>query len=467
MEHFENTIIKFIQKEFLIKAGDRVLVACSGGVDSIVLLHFMATNRALLGINVAAVHVDHMLRGKQSAQDGELVEKLCAKLAVPFHGGSVPVPEIIEKEGGNVQAVCREERYSFFAEVMRLNDYQLLATAHHAEDQLETVLMEVTKGRVPSGIPITRKFEESRIIRPFLPAVKESLYKYARENNLQFNEDPSNESDSYMRNRFRRHIVPLILQENTSAPEKVFQMTRQLQEDEAFLQALAKEQVAQLVEFTKVGLPTIDSNRFGGMPTALQRRVITLLLGYLYDEEKMFISYKSSLIEQIIHHLNSSDGNVSIDLPLSYQFLREYDKLTFVKGNKKLALERHEVLPKGSQVDWINGQWLYWSNMEDVDTSIVEKAKTIMYFNLPNDSMSLFVRQRKEGDRIRLTGMDHSKRLSRLFIDEKVNRTERDKLPIIVNEHDEVCAVPGLRYGNLFTKNKEPASKYIFAVGEK
>lgn len=467
MEIFKEIVLKFIQKESLIETGNHILVACSGGVDSVVLLHFLATNRDFLSIQVAAVHIDHMLRGEQSAQDGELVKKLCEELKVPFHGGKIPVPDLIEKEGGNVQAVCREERYKCFAELMVNNDYDLLATAHHADDQLETVLMDVTKGSAPSGIPITRTLGNGRIIRPLLPVVKGSLYNYAEENDLPFNEDPSNESDAYMRNRFRRHIVPQILKENPQAAEKVFSMTKQLQEDEAFLQVLAKEQIEQLVEFTEVGLPSISSNRLISMPTALQRRVITLLLGYLYDEEKMFVRYKSSLIEQIIYHLNSSDGNVSIDLPLSYQFLREYDKLTFVKERRKLDLDARKMLPKGVQTNWIHGQWLYWSNMDDVHSYIVEEAKEIMYFDLPTDALPLFVRRKKDGDRIFLAGMKNAKRLSRLFIDEKVSRTERDELPVVVTSQDDVCAVPGLRYSNIFTKHIVPMSKYIFVVGER
>lgn len=467
MEPFKNIVLKFIQQESLIETGNRVLVACSGGVDSIALLHFIATNRAFLSIEVAAVHIDHMLRGEQSAQDGELVKALCENLNIPFHGEKIAVPDLIEKKGGNVQAVCREERYKSFAKIMHENAYDSLATAHHAEDQLETVLMDVTKGSAPSGIPITRKFGNGRIIRPLLPVVKASLYNYVKENNLQFNEDPSNESDAYMRNRFRRHIVPRILKENAQAPEKVFAMTKQLQEDEVFLQTLAKEQVKQHVEFTEAGHPIISSDRLLSMPTALQRRIITLLLGYLYDEEKMFVHYKTSLIEQIIYHLNSSDGNVSIDLPLSYQFLREYDKLTFVKERRKLDLDARKILPKGVQTDWIHGQWLYWSNIEDEHSYIVEEAQEIMYFDLPMDALPLFVRQRKEGDRIFLSGMNNAKRLSRLFIDEKVSRRVRDELPVVVTNHDDVCAVPGLRYGNIFTKHSVPMSKYIFVVGKR
>ena len=119
MDKFDESIFRFITKESLITEGNRVLIACSGGIDSVVLLHFMAMNSEKLGIEVAAVHVDHMLRGAESEEDGVFVRELCKTYGIPFFGGSVPVPEIITKDGGNVQAVCREGRYSFFSQMMR------------------------------------------------------------------------------------------------------------------------------------------------------------------------------------------------------------------------------------------------------------------------------------------------------------------------------------------------------------
>ena len=158
MQKFERKILDFIQKEALLSAGQRVLVACSGGVDSVALLLFMTCFRERLGIEVAAVHVDHMLRGQESAEDGAFVETICEKLGIPFYSGEVPVPSILEVEGGNVQDICRSGRYSFFNKVMRAEHYEVLATAHHAEDQLETVLMQLSKGSVPLGIPVKRDY---------------------------------------------------------------------------------------------------------------------------------------------------------------------------------------------------------------------------------------------------------------------------------------------------------------------
>lgn len=466
MDSFNEIIFQFIKKESLISQGDRVLVACSGGVDSVMLLHFLAMHREKLDIEVAAVHVNHMLRGEESRTDGTFVRRLCETYRIPFFGKDISIPEIMIKKGGNVQAVCREERYAFFSEIMRENQFEVLATAHHAEDQLETMLMQLTKGGTPTGIPVRRRIEGGLLIRPFLPVKKELLYAYAVDNRLNFREDPSNSSDAYMRNRFRQHVVPFMLKENAVAAENAVKLSGKLQEDEAFLVELAKEQLDTIIAFSAEGLPCVDSSAFSSMPTALQRRMIPLLLNYLYDKQNVSVAYKTGLIEQLLDHLDSQDGNVSIDLPFGYRFVREYDKLTFVR--QKIASKAHvqKTLPKDTYVLWENKVWLYWSEMDGVDAKLLLQAESIMYFDIPEASFPLKVRHRQDGDRIRLPGMENPKRLSRLFIDEKVGKSERQILPVLVTAQDEVCAVPGLRYGNAFTREPTATGKYIFLLGK-
>ncbi|MCZ2260586.1 tRNA lysidine(34) synthetase TilS [Sporosarcina sp. G11-34] len=466
MDNFDEKIFQYIKEKSLVKKGDRILIACSGGVDSVALLHFVAINREKLGVEVAAVHVDHMLRGIESEEDGTFVESVCKTYGIPFFGGSVPVPEIIKKDGGNVQAICREGRYVFFQKTMREQQFNVLATAHHAEDQLETVLMQLTKGGIPTGIPIKRMIENGILIRPFLPAMKDALYSYARRHELKFREDPSNNSNAYMRNRFRQEIVPFILKENPTAAENAVTLSSKVQEDEEFLGSMAKARLEKIVDFTDEGLPFVDSRAFMDMPTALQRRMIPLLLGYLYNNKNLPVEYKSGLIGQLLKHLGSQEGNVSIDLPFGYQFLREYGNITFVQKKTSPESNVQKTVPKGKQFFWGNDVWFYWSEVENVDVDLLTNAKEVMYFDLPEPALPLQVRRRNDGDRILLPGMVHSKRLSRLFIDEKVSKSKRLCLPIVVTAQDEVCAVPGLRYGAAFTRNRTAAGKYIFLRGE-
>ncbi|WP_203248983.1 tRNA lysidine(34) synthetase TilS [Sporosarcina beigongshangi] len=461
MDTFKQSIFQFIKEWALIEPGSRVLVACSGGVDSVALLHFMATHRDRMDIEVAAIHVDHMLRGEESAADGVFVEELCRGLGIPFFGGRVPVPELLEQEGGNVQAVCREGRYALFAEVMQQQGYTVLVTAHHAEDQLETVLMQVAKGRQPSGMPVKRDVDGGIVIRPFLSVVKAELYLYVEEHALQYREDPSNESDAYMRNRYRHHIVPFILRENAAAAKNVVKMTGWLQQDGELLEKLAMEQFERIVEFTAEGLPVVDSDAFSDMHLALQRRVITLLLKYLYDGESVPVEYNSVLISQLLHHIRSQDGTVSINLPRGFRFIRAYSKLMFAREVSLEEMSMERVFPQGSWTRWGHEVELYWNTVDDSNAELFIGAADIMYFDLPDAAFPLRIRQREDGDRILLPGMSHSKRLSRLFIDDKVELAERDRLPIIVTALGEVCAIPGLRYGVAFSRNRTKQSHYI------
>lgn len=463
MRHVKATVEQFIDKWTLFKRGDRLLIACSGGVDSVALLHFLAGCQKERGIEVAAVHVDHMLRGEESALDGVLVQKLCEQLEIPFFAGRVPVPELIEQRGGNVQAVCRTERYAFFSEVMKKKHFTTLVTGHHAEDQLETVLMQLTKGRMPIGMPMKRTVDGGILIRPFLPCKKSELYAYTETHQLQYREDPSNHSEVYMRNRFRQHIVPMILAENDAAAEKFVENAGRLQEDLELLERFAKEQFERIVQFTSEGLPTLHNNEVSSMHPALQRRLITLLLNYLYTDQNEPIEMNAALIEQLLHHLSIRQGNVSIDLPQGYKLIREYDKLTFTRSLGKTRYERQEI-SKGVPVRW-GGMQLFWTEAENPNVmELIEQADESMYFNLPNNALPLMVRQRENGDRLLLPGMLQSKRLSRLLIDEKIGVSERDHLPVIVTAEGEVCAVPSVRYGMLFSRDRTKGEKYIFTM---
>lgn len=463
MQGFDEEVTRFLHEQSLIVKGQRILIACSGGVDSMALLHYLGTNQKRFEIEVGAVHVDHMLRGQASVEDGRLVKRYCGRLDIPFYGGSVPVPKVLEEIGGNVQQVCREGRYAFFEKVMMEEGYTQLATAHHGEDQLETVLMQITRGMRPLGMPIKRNVKGGRLIRPFLSVDKETLYRYAQKQTIPFYEDPSNQEDQYMRNRYRHHIIPRMTHENPAIVNKITPLTAEMQEDEEFLQQLAKEAITNHVKFTKEGYPSMHVERFYCMPTALQRRMIPLLLDYLYNNEEDVISYKSELVYRLLEHLYSDEGNVTIDLPNGYQFTRAYNRFTFAP--KPTVQKRKKALPKGEKVYWDQDTWIYWDEVEGVEKKVLKKAKEVAFFNLPETSLPLQVRQRQDGDRILLKGMANAKRLSRLFIDEKVERSSRDELPVIITKQGEICAVLNVRYGSHFTKQQLPESKYIFITG--
>ncbi len=452
----------FIRQQRLVRNGDRVLVACSGGVDSVVLLHYLSGYCKGLEIEVGAIHVDHCLRGEESATDGKVVQKLCERLAVPFYGTTLPVPDLLKAHGGNLQEVCRTGRYSLFEETMCQKGFTVLAVAHHAEDQLETILMQLAKGNRPQGMPITRPFGAGQLVRPFLTLMKTDLYEYAEQYSLPFREDPSNEKDDYTRNRYRHHIVPVLLNEQPSAAETSVRMAGVLQEEDAFLESLAEEQLKHLLTFTDKGIPIIHSAEFRSMHPALQKRVVPLLLKYLYDGETIPAIYNSDLLNQLIRQLSADTGSALISLPNRWLLQRDYGISTFVQAEED-PVDRVVPFPQDEWVQW--GQMkLRWCKSSAIDTATLDDSTDWRYFQSEDGALPSLIRSRQSGDRIRLSGMEHPKRLSRLLIDEKVKQSVRDKLPVIVSEQGDICAVPGVRYNDSFTKKPSADQAYILLM---
>lgn len=460
MNKLEKKMMDFIHKNKLLASGQHVLVACSGGVDSVALLLLLTSLRARLQIDIAAAHVDHMLRGKESAEDGRFVKSLCEQLEIPFFSGHVPVPEILAEEGGNMQDVCRTGRYAFFNEVMQGHNYTVLATAHHAEDQLETVLMQLSRGGSPVGILVAREMESGTVIRPLLPAMKDELGVYVRERGAHFREDPSNSSDAYLRNRLRHQVTPLLLAENAAAAVNAVKTTIALQNDGNLLDSLAKEHFQEIVSYTEEGFLTFSINMFSGMHTALQTRFITLVLKYIYNRENIPLEYSTPLLNALQQQLSSDYGNVTIDLPGGYRFQREYDLALFVEKVEN-EVRSQTMLPAGEWIQW-GQKLLYWNAVE----KDVEDASESWYFNVPDSDLPLYVRSRQDGDRILLPGMSQSKRLSRLFIDEKIGAQKRRELPVLITANGIICAVPGVRYGVQFNNSHTEQDQYIFRMKE-
>ena len=241
---FELKIKQYIEKEQLIQQDDHLLIAVSGGVDSMALLHYFVKTKAQWGVKVEAVHVDHMLRGAVSAKDRAFVQQYCDEQGVKLHATAIPIPDILAKENGNTQLICRRERYNYFTEILQKINATKLVTAHHADDQLESVLMALTKNATVNsmqGIRSQRIFNEKSLIRPFLTVTKSEIREYLQKQGQNYREDASNAKDDYLRNRFRHHIVPLLEAENPRIAKQVGNFTKHLQEDDALLMTLAHD----------------------------------------------------------------------------------------------------------------------------------------------------------------------------------------------------------------------------------
>lgn len=446
MDFYEQTMLAYLSKHQLFRNGDRLVIGVSGGIDSMVLLHFLSQQRSQLGISLTVVHVDHMLRGDQSAEDSRFVEQQCKLWDVPYESYQAPIPAILAEKGGNTQNVCREERYRIFEFVMKKTQSEVLITAHHADDQLETVLMDGMRGSLKHGdfgMRNKRPISGGSLVRPQLAVTKADIARYAELNKVPYREDPSNASDAYTRNRIRKTLLPTMALENPRAAMHFSELAEQLNEDAAFLWQLAQQALEELLVSSEE--LQISAESFRSHPSALQKRMVLLLLNYLYDGKRVLIT--SPLAEQVRELLQSSSGTVFLHLPQNYRMIRQYDRVFFEKSTEQAEFQRADI-----------GQ--FWSPpVEGCRYRVVPigeepEVENAVFWYFHSEETDFTLRGREPGDRILLAGMSRAKKLARLMIDEKVPSQQRDYWPIIVAGKHQVLLVPRLRTASYLSRSK-------------
>ncbi len=461
MHQFVRKVKQYIDKHQLIEKGERLLIACSGGADSVAAVLVMKELASVYECELGIAHTDHRLRGEESAEDMDFVLKLGEKLRIPVHATTLQVPERIEAEGGNVQLICREERYSFFEQVVRDHDYHKLIFGHHGDDQTETVLMTVIRGSLSNaitGIPNMRPFSTGQIIRPLLNVTKKEIMEYLNECNVGYRHDPSNDKHTYTRNRIRHRIVPLLEEENPNINEAIRTLVEKQQQDDDFLWQLAKDKFDQLVTVENEGIFSLNTSTFSKIPLALQRRLILLLLEYLYKNSDILLNDR--LIESILAACNEQEGNAVLHLPNGFFLIRHYQVVQFTSSNPQNAFTlREQIFLEENK--WTNcgaGFSIYLTR----NIGEVQFSDEKWFVHVEKDMLPLKIRQKKNGDRIQIKGMRASKKVSRLFIDEKVPLEERLVWPLLVTAKDDIIAVIGIRYGVQFSKQGSSQSYVLY-----
>lgn len=455
----EQTAYAYIQQFQLLKAQARVLVACSGGIDSIVLLDYFRTHQQLLHVqSIAAIHVNHLLRGEESDGDAAFVAQYCNQYHIPLYTTSIPIANIAREERGNIEAIARRERYRYFEQVMTEASFDALVLAHHADDQIENVMMALTRGLQQGtlGMPMRRPFAQGEIIRPFLSSTRAEIEQYALEHRIHHREDSTNTSDDYVRNRFRHHIVPLLRKENPNVAQAVRIFVQQRQQDEALLQQMAQQAYAQIVSFPQKHLIGIDLKQWQLQPLALQRRIIQLLLKYLYKDRTIVQSY--TLLERVLKLASVHSGNASVSLPDGFVARRHYDEL-FIEMTTNVQQAFEGDVPFNEWVMLSKHLYLYVTDAFDYH---VEGAKC--YYANAVSLGKLRIRTRQQGDRIHVLGMSSAKKVSRIFIDAKVPDTERETWPILVNDKEEILGVVGLRMSHHFSRTKRATDNVVVMI---
>ena len=389
----QNRLLKFAREQNLMAPGDTVICAVSGGADSVAMLFALYLLREKLGITLEAAHFNHNLRGEESLRDETFVRELCARYEIPLHVAS---GEIRPGKKG-LEAAARDARYTFLESLPGK-----IATAHTADDNAETILMHLVRGTGLKGLGGIAP-QRGKLIRPMLGITRREVEDFLAEWHLPHVEDSTNETDAFLRNRLRHHVMPLLAAENPRIAENLSQMALRLREDEACLTRQSHYET----------LPEVETLRT--LPSAVRSRMLERFLkeNGVREPEDVHIAQAEALVF-------SESPSASAAFPGGVTLSRQYGHLTAnptgeaftpvtltCPGSAEAAGIRITCEPAG-------------------ELAQSENLLTVC----PVGKIS--IRPRQTGDKIRLSG--GSKSLKKLFIDRKIPAADRERIPVVCDE---------------------------------
>lgn len=445
----EKQVLQWMEQNELIPVNSNVAVGVSGGPDSLSLLHFLHHHRKQLQIKVSAITIDHQLRSETSEADVMFVQSFCEALNIPCYSRTISVPKYQEEHALGTQLAARQLRYQTYREVMQAHQMDQLALGHHADDQIETVVMQLTKTtnlHNLTGIPKKRPLSFGEVVRPFLCVTKQDIYQYAEKHQLSYRLDESNLENTYMRNRIRQEVLPALQEENPNLAMTMQELVRHLEEDESFIMDEAKRLFAEVIYTdTSSGKVEFSAQQFSAYPVSLQRRLFRLTLDYLYEIIPEQITYKQ---ERAFLNLLKQTGQKQLDFPEGCRIYKVYDKVicTFLDTMEEaVSLEEKIIHLVPAQVGLFNEATL---GVKRVDDSFVRDFPvTADCLILPEELIHfpLTIRTRRPGDRMRYEGLEGTKKIKDIFIDEKVPQARRNQWPILTDQKGTILWMIGLR----------------------
>lgn len=399
----------------LVVPGQTVICAVSGGADSVAMLHVLLSVGRELQLKIEAAHFNHHLRGAESDRDEAFVRSLCETWNVPLHIGSGDVVSRAEATGESIEEAARKLRYAFFESLGKT-----VATAHTADDNLETVLLNLLRGtslKGLCGIPETR----GQIIRPMLSATRAEIERYLEENALSHVEDSTNAENDCVRNRLRHQIVPLLKEENPSAAQSVLRMSELLSQDEAYLQGLADEALLR----AKSGC-AYRCNDLRQLPQTIRTRAIRTMLASIHAPK-----LSSAHILSVDRLLFSEDPSAAVSLPGSFTAMREYGLLQIRQEPPPASFRPVQIPLNGCVTIPELSLLVRTQRIEKYDPNEKYFSTFLCRYDMIGKSNSLWIRPRATGDAMMLPGGKRS--LKKLFIDRKIPLSRRALIPVITD----------------------------------
>jgi tRNA(Ile)-lysidine synthase len=437
MKKTEQKVIKFIARHNLIAENDRILAAFSGGADSVFLLTFLFKFRKKYKIQVAAFHLNHMLRKKAAFNDEEFCRNFCSEHKIPFYYDRIDVKAAALNEGISVEEAGRNTRYSLLQQTAEKEGFHRIATGHNMDDNTETILLNLFKGtgiKGISGIPYTR----GKIIRPLLNISKEDIRLYLQESEISYLTDKSNLTIDYERNFIRNKVIPLVQKRiNPSLNEAVFRSSEVLKGIAGYIEKEVQNVSGEIIE-EEGDILKLDLEKLTRMDSELIPEILKSTIERNFGVQLTFNDIQSvfSLVDKPSGKGTNLQGGIRAE--------REREHLVFYILRQEAAT--HLEITTGSHCK-INGKTLFieqWT--KKIEISVNRNVEFISGDKLDN---KFIIREWKRGDKFTPLGMSGSVKVSDFLNSQKIPLFKK-KRELVLTDGKDIIWVIGHRINEKF-----------------
>ena len=440
-QYLVQRIRKFAEEHRILEKGDKVLIAISGGPDSVALLHILLELREEYALKLILAHMEHGIRGDESREHAGFVQRIGRKLGLDCFIRHVDVPLLSRMEGMSMEEAARKARYQFFRETARRAGATKIALGHTADDQAETLLMRLLRGSGIDGLAAMhpRREEDIPLIRPLLNIFHREILEFLQEQEISFCLDSTNQELDYLRNRVRLHLIPLLSREyNPQILSTLHQTASILGEEREWAASQVKEKLGQCLKSVEGKKMHLDMDAFLALPLALQREVLREAV-----QRATSSPYKIGFIKVCAVLRWLREGRVNGRLHISHN-------ICIRKQAGSFWIEERDTEP-----ELLAGDFHYRLNIPGetripelnllISARVVDDFKAgnrfeaeKAYLDLDTLPLPLDIRKRQPADRFQPLGVPSHKKLKEFFIDDKIPRSERERIPVLACGHEVV-----------------------------
>ena len=428
-------VFNFIRNKIDLNPDDTIVVGVSGGPDSMALLYILNEFKNKMDLKIVCAHVNHNVR-EESNEEEKYVKKYCSENNIIFE-----CKRIKNWGDDNFENEARSARYGFFEELIENYDAKYLMTAHHADDLIETILMRIVRGSTLKGYSGFSKIVDKgnyKIIRPLITLTKDEIIEFNKKNNIKYFIDKTNFENVHTRNRYRHTVLPFLKKENPNVHKKFIKFSETLIENSNYIDKEANKVFNRVFQN---GILYID--KFVELENVIQTKIIYSILERIYGDDLLIIG--DTHVDLIFNLINSNKSNSIIHLPNNVILIKAYNELSISYDEDgydeyEIEISSFVNLPNGKIIETVN---------ESDDTS-----NNVIRLSSKDVKLPLYVRNRRDGDKINVKNMTGRKKVSDIFIDEKIKAKDRELWPVVLDSEENVVWVPGLKKSNL-DRNKD------------